>query len=375
MSPEALGLGGDVDTRSDVFSLGVLLYQLLTGSLPWRAGSSSLAAVLQQRASGEAPSPSAAVSALDEATRRKIAARRSEATGGFAHRLGGDVGGIVLTAIALAPDDRYGSAADLAADVERFLAHEPVTARPPSALYRLGKALRRHRATAAAAALVVAALAFGTVGTSIGMLRARDAEVRARDDSEAITQFLTAIFSASGTDDRETTKAPSQMTAREILDRGAARIDRDLLDQPRIRARVEATIGKVYSGLGLWDQAREHLGAAVTQLEAEEAVEPGLLANTLVDLGSAELFQARRDDASRHLARTLAVIGDGGTRADREVRAHALAHLGRLRRLEGDCAASERLLKQAIDLASSLYGPTSVDAVASITNLGTTYFS
>ncbi len=161
MSPEALAVDAgesDVDTRSDVYALGVLLYELLTGVRPFSSRRMNVARVMRQVTESEAPRPSTRWSRLDEETRSRIAGRRHAEPAALRKLLAGDLDWIVMKAIAKDRDQRYGSAAELGAEVRRYLRHEPLTVGPPSVVYRLKKFVRRRRAPLAVA-LAMAGLA------------------------------------------------------------------------------------------------------------------------------------------------------------------------------------------------------------------------
>ena len=193
MSPEQADLTSpDVDTRSDVYALGVILYELMTGERPiskdqlMQTGFDGLRARLENI---DPPKPSTRPDATGPAVRKGRSARL------WRRRLAGDLDWITLKALEKDPDRRYASPAALADDIERHLRDEPVEAGPPGAFYRLGKFTRRHRAGVLTATLVLLALIAGTIGTTIGMFRAEKAERAARaeaDRAEAGLLFQTA---------------------------------------------------------------------------------------------------------------------------------------------------------------------------------------
>ena len=164
-------------------------------------------------------------------------------------------------------DCRYASAADLGADLRRFLRDEPVDASPPSATYRIGKFVRRHRVGVTAATLLGLSLLAGTAGTTAGMFRARRAEAAARTEAATAERYATFLVDMFETAAPEGLKG-RDVTAQELLRRGAARVRRELSAEPLLEGRLLATIGWVYSRMGLYAEARSTLDEAVAVLYA-----------------------------------------------------------------------------------------------------------
>ncbi len=275
MSPEALGQGGDVDQRSDVFSLGVVLYELLTGLRPWAEVGDTPLDALRRSADDQVARPSTRVTTLEPDTGRAIAARRGERAIELSKRLRGDLDWIALKAIAFDPSERYGSAAELAADLERFLASEPVSARAPTLGYLLHKLMRRHRGCFVAAALIAASLVVGFIGTSVGFVRARTEACRADLEAEAAEQALDRALLAQQGSDRlagflesllgevdSSLENPDQLTARQILERGTVGLASELSDQPFERAALLGAVAGIHARWENFGQAEALLEEA-----------------------------------------------------------------------------------------------------------------
>jgi serine/threonine protein kinase len=185
MSPEQASLNNlDIDTRSDVYSLGVLLYELLTGTTPVDRKSLAKAALLEVLhivREVEAPRPSAKLSTLD--TLPSVAANRGTEPARLSRLMKGELDWLVMKALEKDRTRRYDTANGLARDIQRYLADEVVEARPPSVAYRVSKFVRRHKGQVIAASLVLLALLGGFVGTTLGLFEARRQEQLARDET------------------------------------------------------------------------------------------------------------------------------------------------------------------------------------------------
>lgn len=246
MSPEQADPSAlDVDTRTDIYSLGAVLYELLTGSLPfdlkqWKA--KTLYEVLHQLREEDPQRPSAR---LKSSLHNNSDGRPS--TLSFLIELGGDLDWIVMKAIDKDRERRYSSALEFASDLNRYLKHETVIARPPSVLYRTQKFMRRNRLAVSFAAILMMLIAGFGVRLTIERNRAnREAEL-----SRNVTDFMTNVFTIS---DPNQVRGNS-VTARELLDKASAQVVTTPGKDSQVQARLMATMAKTYSGLGLFQQA------------------------------------------------------------------------------------------------------------------------
>jgi eukaryotic-like serine/threonine-protein kinase len=265
MSPEQAEMTGlDIDTRADVYSLGVILYELLTDVLPFDAralrqkGLDDLRRMIREI---DPPRPSTRVTTIAAATHTPADSRPVLTQ--LARQLRGDLDWITMRALEKDRTHRYGSATELAADLRRHLDDLPVLASPPGTAYRVNKFVRRHRGSVTAAAtLVVLLLAFAATmaiqAQRIG--RERDRANGEAETARQVSNFVVGLFKVSDPSEAR----GNQLTAREILDKGATDIDKTLTTQPEIQARLQQTIGTVYTNLGLYSAAEPLLQRALT---------------------------------------------------------------------------------------------------------------
>ena len=255
MSPEQATFGAAIDTRTDVYALGTLLYELLTGGRPFGDSGRQVdvAALLESIRQHEPPAPSRSLTATGRPA-ATIAEHRATDVRSLAARLRGDLDWIVLRALEKDPERRYRSVADLAADIGNYLEHKPVLAGPPSRSYRFRKLVRRHRAAFVTTLSIAAVAALGAGLTIAGWLRAQRAEAEAEQRlavSRAMTRFLAGTFRPLWDGDRSI----DDITGREILTRGADQVPLSLGEHPEAQAAVLIDFGTMYRQAGLLEES------------------------------------------------------------------------------------------------------------------------
>jgi len=256
MSPEqADSAGQDIDTRSDVYSLGVVLYELLVGALPLDFHKLAYDEVLRALRETDAPRPSAKIRTESGSDSARAAKNRGADVPTLTRQLRGDPDAITLKALEKDRKRRYATPSELAADIGRYLRNEPVTAHTPSTTYRAGKYIRRHRLGVTLAVLAALLLIAFAVTQAVELRRIR----RERDRADRITSFMTDMFKVSDPSEAR----GNSVTARSILDKASLQIGSGLKDDPELQARLMHTMGDVYGSLGLYAQQESLLERAL----------------------------------------------------------------------------------------------------------------
>ena len=350
MSPEQAEMSGlDVDTRTDIYSLGVMLYELLVGALPYdltHVADDALFSVIRER---DAPTPSARLTTLGGDVQETIARYRHTDPPTLKRALKGDLDWVVMKCLEKDRTRRYQTANGLAVDLERVLRQEPVGARPPSAGYRVGKFVKRNKPAVAAAAVAMLAVAGGAMAAIVGMVRAQRAEAVAGLEAETarqVSDFLVGLFEVSDPSEAR----GNEITAREILDAGAERIRSALGDQPTVQGRLMSTMGRVYRGLGLYAESEALLTNVLEIRERELGPFHPDVALALTELAIGEQAAGRLAEAREHLERALAIYETESHPAGTARVLSLLSHPD----FERDYAKADADLTRALELAEPL---------------------
>jgi len=374
MSPEQTEGALDIDTRTDVYSLGVLLYELLVGCLPLgpppRLPSSpgtpgqDSGGILRRT---EPLKPSQRVGTLGDAA-RDLARRRGTPPGLLCKELRGDLDWVVMKALEGDRDRRYGSASALADDLGRHLRDEPVLAGPPGIAYRAGKFAKRYRVGVSVAALVAFLLLTFTVVTFLQTLQLRQALETTRKEArkaEEVSTFLVSLFQSS---DPAEARGDS-VTAREILDRGADRLSTDLKLQPEIQGLMMGVIGETYTNLGLFSEAESLLGQSL-QVRRESLGEGHPeVADSHHRLAYLRQWQgdykAAVAEARKSLALRLETLDDTDPKL-----ASSFLRLGTALRFAGQFEEAEGALQSSLDRWRTLAPPERPEVATTLNELG-----
>jgi eukaryotic-like serine/threonine-protein kinase len=344
MSPEqARGDADAIDVRTDIYALGVILYELLAGRRPYDVAATSLAE---------------AVRVICEDPPRPL----SHAWSGT-RRLDPDVETIVGKALEKESERRYGSAAALADDVERYLSSQPIAARPPSRAYRMRKFVRRHRVGVTAGAALSAALVVGLAASAAMYLRAE----QARERAELIASFMGDMLKDVGP---AVAKGRDTALLREMMDGAAARIEKgDLATAADAELRLRGTIGNTYRELAAYEPAGKMLEPALALARSQHAGNHAEVAAALHDL-------ARLRDESGDLAGAEPLFREslamrerlyGGTHAETAAGMNDLAALLVER---GDPTGAEALYRRALAIREKLQPPSPKDVAETVDGLG-----
>ncbi len=302
MSPEQAEMTSlDIDTRSDIYSLGVLLYELLTGTTPFDQERMRAAAFDEIRRiirEEEPPKPSTRISTLGE-SRTATAAHRQVESHRLSRLIEGDLDWIVMKALDKDRTRRYDTASNFAADVLRHLSDQPVEAGRPTRMYRLKKFIRRNKVGVLTGSAILAALLIGLTLASIGFLQARRQAARADLETNIA---LTQVAKATTISDLLQTMLQSanpdaargaDYKVRQMLDDFSTGLETQLKDQPETEAAIRAIIGNAYRQLGLTDKAEPHLKAALDLRQQVFGADHVLIVRSLLDY--AWIFSGRGD--------------------------------------------------------------------------------
>jgi tetratricopeptide (TPR) repeat protein len=429
MSPEQAEMSGlDIDTRSDVYSLGVLLYELLTGTTPFDRASlmeAGLAEMMRIIREVEPHKPSARLSSLGETGPRTAQQRRVGDVKRLGMLLRGDLDWIVMKCLEKDRTRRYETASGLAADIVRHLEDEPVTAGAPGAGYRLKKFVKRHRAQVIAGGIVAGALVLGVIGTTAGLVwaleektkatraaesegqaklaaqenerkavasaeaavTAKEQESRARKRAETISAFVTTALRASdalnpdfavglagpGRAAARSAGAVHDMTILAAMDNAVRDIDSGRFkDDPETEAELRDTIGVILCNNAKYDKARPLLEQALAMRERLFGGDALVVAASVTSLAEVHVQQGRYGEAEPLFERALTICEKARGPRHPDV-AVCLNNLAVLYGTQGRLDRVEPLLERSLEIREKAYGPQHPDVANGLSNLAVLY--
>ena len=357
MSPEqVLGDPLAVDPRSDVYALGVIFYELLAGRLPYDVNQKPLHEAVEIIRKDDPPP----LSSIHRSYR-------------------GDIETIAAKALEKDKTRRYASAADLAADIRRYLADEPILARPPSATYQLQKFARRHMALVAGTAAVFLVLAAGVVASTVELVRARAEKRRADTETataQAVSDFLqNDLLAQAGARAQSgpNTGVDRDLKVRTALDRAAARIAGKFQRQPEVEAAIRATVGHTYMDLGQYAEAQKQLARALELQQRILGTENLTTLKTMRALGEALLFEDNYPQAEKLSSRALEierrVLGP-----EHPLTLATTTDLAAAYYSESKYPQAEALYKTNVDMQRRVIGPEHPQTLSSMGGLANVYF-
>jgi serine/threonine-protein kinase len=370
-SPEQVK-GDPVSTATDIYSLGLILYQLLTGCPPYEIQSTSALEMERIICLTEPQKPSTMITKIllpgkegsKKTNPKYILEKRRTTVSKLKKRIAGDLDNICLMAIRKEPERRYSSIAQLITDIDNHLSGLPVTARKSTASYITKKFIQRHKVGVVVTSIAVIVLALVTVFYTIQLKEERDRAQLEAEKSRRVSEFLAGIFQVS---DPEQSKGEN-ITARELLDIGVRRIESELSDQPEVLANMLGVTGNVYKSLGLYDNAQVLLLKAFSINDSLLGRDSPETVKTLSDLAQLNFamgdYEAAIEKFNEAIEKRINIYGEKSLEA-----AESMNDLAMVLREEGNYGEAAKLLNSSLTMRKNLLSPKSQEIAQSLNNL------
>ena len=366
MSPEQADPAvQDVDTRADVYSLGVILYELLTGFLPFDTSGWKklrLDEVLRHLREDDPPKPSTKISSVRDTSAPQAEARGMQPSQ-LVGELRGDLDWIAMKALDKDRNRRYGTPSEIAEDIRRYLNNEPIVARPATAGYRLRKYVRRHRVAVAAAAALFLLLSGFAVLQAVQLRRI----TRERDRANRIADFMTKMFKVSNPSEAR----GNSVTAREILDKSSRDIESGLSKDPELQAQMMDLMGRVYGHLGLFSTAQGLLSRAVDIRQRVLGPDDPDTLLSLNNLANCVSDQGKYPEGDK-LYRRIIDASKGKRGPVERTRVMAMNNLALNLIDEGNVPEGEKMQREVVEDETRTLGPEHPDTLTSTSNVAIT---
>ncbi|MGC9944369.1 MAG: serine/threonine-protein kinase [Verrucomicrobiota bacterium] len=386
MSPEQAELTSmDVDTRTDIYSLGVLLYELLTSSTPFdtgdllKSGIDEIRRVIREQ---DPPRPSTRLSRMTGADLTSIALHHKSEPPTLIHAVRGDLDWIAMKALEKDRRRRYETASGMALDVQRYLSNEPISARPPSTLYKFKKLVSRNKLLFMCISVIALLLVVSLIVVSAALARERGARREAVDSlrqaetekgeaqieaakSKQVTQFLEDMLNGVGPG---VARGQDTKMLTDILNRTAERVGLEMTNQPEVEAELRSLIGGLYEQIGNYDQAERMHRAALAINRRLYGEENAATAKSLNDLGLALIAGEKWSEAEAEDSEALAIRRRlfGNDNADT---ATSLNDLSTVYRQEGKLKEAEAMAREALKVRQEKFPDESLEVADSLRNL------
>jgi len=374
-SPEQIR-GEPVSTATDIYSLGLILYQLLTGFPPYEVNTTSALEMEKIICLTEPPKPSTMLTKLPglknyewgNLSPEYISQKRKISISKLKKIISGDLDNICLMALRKEPHRRYNSIAQLINDINNHLSGMPIIARKSTASYRAKKFVQRHKAGTTIAAAAVIVISFLTIFYTIRLAQQRDKAKLEAEKSKKVSEFLISLFKVS---DPSNSKGES-ITARELLDNGVKRIEGELVNQPKILANMLGVTGNVYKSLGLYDESKLLLNKSFILSDSIFGSNSIEAANSYNNLAGIEVAVGEYDKASTNFKKAIQIktniLGEESLETAESMNDYAM-----LLREQGKYDDAVKLLLKSLSIREKFSGKNKMDIAESKNNLALLY--